>query len=336
MIRKIVKVIKITCVFIVVLFLLEIILRLSSFRLNSIALQKETGIDLGLLDAWHDENVFKLATNGLFYELIPNDEYCINRDGYRGPIVARKRTLDVYRIMVLGDSTAFGAGVEWDETFIHILDNMIERSHIFPVEYINAGVPGYTSLQGMRMFEQKYAQYKPDLVLTYFGHNDVNQIFPYADKELRNVPPNFLKLYDMTSRVRVFRLINYFFIKYIIQKILPLKQRVSAEDYMHNLHAIAQRAQQYGGQVRFIVPTVVDMGNGNSPHLIEKVEIKDKDAIHVHEYFMNGRWEWRDLFLDECHPTKRGHQIIAQAIYEHILREDIFPQQLQNKKNRVA
>jgi len=87
----------------------------------------------------------------------------------RSPPVAEQKAR--FRILVLGDSCAFGLGVNDDQTWPAQLQTLIQQSG-FAAEVINAGVPGYTSFQGMKYLETEGLSLQPDLVVACFGFND--------------------------------------------------------------------------------------------------------------------------------------------------------------------
>jgi lysophospholipase L1-like esterase len=125
-------------------------------------------------------------SNSILYELQPslnvrfkNAQISINKDGYRGRLVSKQKGEDTFRIILLGDSFAFGWGVEEDETFAFHLEQILnKRLEGKPnVEVINFGVPGYSTFQQVALFEEKGMEYKPDAVLVYFVDNDFGMPF---------------------------------------------------------------------------------------------------------------------------------------------------------------
>lgn len=92
-----------------------------------------------------------------------------NSLGFRGPEVGEKG--ETYRILILGDSTTYGIGVNDDETWPFFLQEALDPSgqHI---EVINGGFPGASSLQGLYVLLKKGLLLEPDLVMVGFGLND--------------------------------------------------------------------------------------------------------------------------------------------------------------------
>lgn len=101
----------------------------------------------------------------------------VNQLGVRGAEMGPKRD-DVMRILVLGDSFAFGVGVEDDETFAALLPSVTARLPTVPsaveIETINSGIPGLGAPQQVRWLERHGLAMAPDaIVLAVFLGNDL-------------------------------------------------------------------------------------------------------------------------------------------------------------------
>ncbi len=81
---------------------------------------------------------------------------------------------DTVRIMALGDSFTFGFGVEVEQTYPKQLEQLLnDRGGGAEYEVINAGFPGYSTVQELRYFEEEGRHLEPDLVLIeFFPVND--------------------------------------------------------------------------------------------------------------------------------------------------------------------
>jgi lysophospholipase L1-like esterase len=104
------------------------------------------------------------------YEPVPGRKD-INSLGLRGPEVSAKASGDVFRILLLGDSVAHGFGVADADTFARKLERSLARKR--PVEVLNAAVDGYSPFNQARLFEQRLAELRPNLVLVQTCFNDV-------------------------------------------------------------------------------------------------------------------------------------------------------------------
>jgi hypothetical protein len=100
-----------------------------------------------------------------------------NSSGLRSPEIRFKNPPDI-RIAVLGDSFAFGWGVEEEQAFPRVLERYL--AHLFApleVEVINLGVPGYSTFQEVALFEERILALQPDIALVFFIENDFGMPF---------------------------------------------------------------------------------------------------------------------------------------------------------------
>ena len=94
--------------------------------------------------------------------------FTVNEAGLRGP-APRPRTENTFRILVLGDSMAFGFGVLDDETFSVQLENMLAgRFPSLDVQVLNGSVPGYGTADELAFLKSRGAALDPDLVVVQF------------------------------------------------------------------------------------------------------------------------------------------------------------------------
>lgn len=101
------------------------------------------------------------------------------RDREYGP-----KGADEIRILSLGDSFAFGAGVELDETYAKVLEHKLrERFPQLPISVINAGVAGYGQRQEILAFADLRPVIDPDIVLaTFVAANDAENNAKFDDQ----------------------------------------------------------------------------------------------------------------------------------------------------------
>jgi lysophospholipase L1-like esterase len=98
----------------------------------------------------------------------------IDSRGHRGPeqILASPHP-ERFRILCVGDSVTYGfnvdQGAEWPRRLEALL-NAADPEH--PVEVVNAGVPGWSWVQGLRYVQHEGLALAPDLVIAAHGTND--------------------------------------------------------------------------------------------------------------------------------------------------------------------
>ena len=96
-----------------------------------------------------------------------------NSQGWRDVEHQLQKPVEIFRILVLGDSYMEAGTVAIEESFSRQLESLARRAN-YKVEVINMGVSGYGTLQEHLVFEQFGQQYAPDLVLlAFFTRNDV-------------------------------------------------------------------------------------------------------------------------------------------------------------------
>ncbi len=93
----------------------------------------------------------------------------------RGAPVARRKAPRTYRILVLGDSFAFGFGVEDDETLPEQLERELGGRDA-GVEVLNAAVPGWAADQYLLRLQTTALELEPDLVLLTLSSNDPSDL----------------------------------------------------------------------------------------------------------------------------------------------------------------
>ena len=88
------------------------------------------------------------------------------RDEDRGPT----KSTGIQRIVVIGDSFTYGAGVRLEACYPKVLESLLADG----VDVVNGGVPGYSTAQASSWLKKFGLEYKPDLIiLGFFLGNDV-------------------------------------------------------------------------------------------------------------------------------------------------------------------
>lgn len=97
-----------------------------------------------------------------------------NALAYRGPVVHEAKPAGVYRIILLGGSTAVGYGVNDDQTIDSFMRRFLheQRPHTC-FEVVNLALGGYDSYQDYERMRVDGTRLGPDLVIIHSGINDV-------------------------------------------------------------------------------------------------------------------------------------------------------------------
>lgn len=97
-----------------------------------------------------------------------------NEQGIRGPLVAVPKPPDVYRVLLLGGSTAAGWGVGDSLTIDAYMRRDLDRLEPNKrVEVVSLAVPGYDSYQDLERLRVDGVLLQPDVVILHTGINDV-------------------------------------------------------------------------------------------------------------------------------------------------------------------
>jgi hypothetical protein len=108
-------------------------------------------------------------------ECVPNSQrgaIRINSWGFRGGEVAERPAEGVVRVAVVGDSETFGAALPEEHTLPGALAVALNAQRPARYEVLNLGVPGYNTLQELRVVETKVPRLHPDVVVLYYVLND--------------------------------------------------------------------------------------------------------------------------------------------------------------------
>lgn len=184
-------------VFLLVFMIGEAILRAAAHRANAGVLASA----FTQIEAPSDDpqarliNIIRLTENErIIYELQANleDRYFretrVNTDelGFRvsPPVPTDSRPL--VTVMGIGDSIMFGHGVEDDETYLHVLQELLQEE--YPSRrwrVINSGVPGYNTAMEVETLRTKGLALEPDVVILNIVGNDYAP--PYFVRNEENV-----------------------------------------------------------------------------------------------------------------------------------------------------
>lgn len=131
---------------------------------------------------------------GLGWEIEPNQNaytfsfpVTINSGGFRYREIAQEKPEGVTRILCIGDSLTFGAGVPTEETYPAQLERLLNQyAPSSQFEVINMGVFGYGTWQAVDLLKQKGLKYHPDIVILGFYINDPEDTLRYYGHHLQD------------------------------------------------------------------------------------------------------------------------------------------------------
>jgi lysophospholipase L1-like esterase len=97
----------------------------------------------------------------------------INSRGWRDAEYFLEKPAKVTRIMVIGDSVAFGYGVELEQMFPKVLERELNRQERGSYQVITLGGAGGNTYSQKNIIRDNVPIYRPDLVILAFNLNDI-------------------------------------------------------------------------------------------------------------------------------------------------------------------
>jgi lysophospholipase L1-like esterase len=249
--------------------------------------------------------------------------------GLRWPIHEMSRPDNTFRILTMGCSTTFGWGVADDQSYPAQLEALIHQSGHTDVEVINGGQPGYTSFQGLWLWDEVLRFYEPDLVLVGYVVQDARDA-AYTDRSQAILEGDV----DFMKRNTLYKSKVYLALRSILGKVqIRLKecdradqkcdQRVPTGDYAANLRSLVEKIQDVGATpVIFGYPLEVG-GYTNEHRLILRAAADELEVPHLElqpemEQAARAAKEESVYFYfpeDPGHATADGNGWIAEKVF---------------------
>jgi hypothetical protein len=255
-----------------------------------------------------------------------------------------------YKIALIGDSSAFGWGVLYKNTYAEKLKTNLESYFKNKIEIRNYSVPGYNSYQESICIEKKIINWHPNLIILHYDHNDPDPTLTvtssfldpeYGDNILKSALYKYLKRkikIMQNNNLEIFRQDNdqvAFYDNYRIAG--PLYEK-------HKQALLKIRNDCKKGEIKLLI-LIFDTWIKND------VVFSNKHYLMLHrplvEFFNNAHInyldlypeyqnimdinEWQDLspfWLSEkyqdAHPNESGHKFISDHLSKFIISRNIL------------
>jgi lysophospholipase L1-like esterase len=262
------------------------------------------------------------------------DDIPLNSHGLDSAEFPTRKDTGEFRIIIAGDSSAAGQGVDKQGRFSALLENRLKEKYPGKnIRVINAAFPGYSIFQIKNLTKQTLLTLSPDLLI--LAVNNDTEDSHAQDKNV--VPPeNLAFLMNPLYRSKLYLLfrknmVNREF-KANMEKRKPLEIRVSPEDRENAYKEIIAGVKNKGGKVLIIA---MPSRFNKCPRFDRDKEYKEelgKLAKRENTYFLDLYHQWKSkdsepLFTggeDYIHPNGKGHEEIAGSIFELIVKENII------------
>jgi len=254
-------------------------------------------------------------SDDIIYTLRPhlNDNFTgvnvkTNSLGMRSPERPTEKAPNVYRIALMGDSFAFGWGVEQDKGFAQVMEDSLNSlcKGINRFEVLNFGIPGYATFQEVALFQERALQFKPDAVLFFFVENDFDFPFFIKDKSNSNALMRSLSLGALEGSES--------------QKVR--RELLRGRDPVSSFIKLDEVARQEG-----VVAFLAVNPRKNWRAILKKLSpLRDKTSIRFIEFgdkferiVADNRYTDSDMNLpNDPHPTALRHRIYGELLAQEI------------------
>ena len=265
--------------------------------------------------------------------------FSTNEDGFRDPVPITGKPEGTFRILALGDSVTFGYRVplvfpenldQWDRNgapYPRRIERALRaRQSDIPVEVVTAGIPGFSSHQGRILFEEVVDRVEPDVVLVNFGYNDTTPR-NVEDKSLMPLGGPDVWFRGLAVRSQAFlHLLRWWRGGSSAPPASgPRVPRVSVDDYVANIEAIARGATERGARTVVIAPIFRDPETvpEHSARIAQyRQRLADSLAggetayLVIPELTEAGHPQNQRLFGEMIHPSAIGLELMATSVLE--------------------
>ncbi len=252
--------------------------------------------------------------------------YSINRWGMRDKDYELTPPPSTYRVAVLGASQVVGQGVADNESFEALLEERFNRErgehHSLNYELLNFAYGGYSPIQQVLVLENKALRFAPNALLYFGGSVDPEWSVNFLGAKFADeIEPPYEFLRTLMRRAQV----ELGGPKVAIQqRLTPFSREIVAWAYAHIVSVCREQN---------ILPIYIQIPN--EPGVEESSEdLRALRRIAAEAGFLvvdaTGTFDGMDpkaLQVAEWdrHPNRRGHQLLAEAIYEALRKLDFPP-----------
>lgn len=249
-------------------------------------------------------------------------------NGLRAPLHTEAKPAGAWRVMTLGCSTTFGWGVDDNESYPARLEAILkEGGH--ESEVINAGQPGYTSFQGLWLWDKVLAKYSPDVVVFGYLVQDSRTV-QYSDysQALLQQEDTFLKQ-QLLYKSKVYLWVQ----EQINARQIKAKEsaeggvfRIPPDEYVANIRAFKERAEAVGAKfVLFGFPLERSGYTEGHRQLLHAAADELQVPMYDPQADLERRSASETLYFpeDRGHANAAGNEVIAQGMAQFLVSSQL-------------
>jgi len=276
-----------------------------------------------------------------------NSDFFHNTKGLRDFEYSLEKPLNTFRILLLGDSVAYGVGVTINKTYAKVLEKMLNNNSIIRFEVLNGGVGGYNTYQEYLWLEHIGSIYNPDMIIVGYLFNDIivtNMIEKKSLSETKSIYSVHVEGNPFPVVVPLPRKINDFMMekfksyKYFNMLSYSLLTKLNREFDFYNYNDGRELTKQAVDKLKsYVIENNQSLLFVNFPILDYS---RDPQEILALDILKEKQVEYLDLFSsfqsddirklriernDVTHPNGLGHAIAANEIYNYLLNNCLIP-----------
>ncbi len=274
-----------------------------------------------------------------------------NSLGFRGPELSENKATGTFRILVFGDSSSFGWGVNQDQMYSELLAQQLTPGSLATqsdktfsaVEVGNFAIPGDSSEYGSLIFDQFASHYHPDLVILGFGANDAKKVVTSHTAQVSSFKEsaNSSAIRKILQRSAFVRVLTHLLAPKPTAVPNQLVTAVERKRYRSNLVRMGESAKAAGAQTLLLSLCTPAQYRRSAAAIAKRKGFLQLDGqellleslpkIQSAEIYATKAQALRKdlgtllsqeplLYVssDGCHPNAIGHEIIAQGLLEVI------------------
>jgi hypothetical protein len=217
----------------------------------------------------------------------------ISSQGLRDDEVSIPKPEGTLRILVLGDSVAYGRAVSMNKTFPNRLESLL-REQFGSAEVINAGVSGYTAYNELQYYLSKGREFEPDIVIIAFCMNDVvnpRLHWNYTKEKIVAIPDEAIPNHD-----------------YDLNHILPKMQELKLKKKKKPLLEYSQLYNFLKLRMSWLFQKQISDPPDGMPKIPTYITGEDSLSIEVLLNETSPEWQWLISIYSQLHNAVRADQ----------------------------
>ena len=291
-------------------------------------------------------NLFLTVRNyssALMIDKLPAWTIRSDAQGFRAPSQEPVATEPSARtVHVLGDSSSFGWGVNYEKTYSSVLVGKLNAdSSSTRYKLRNLSLPGFSSFQGNLLWEDFATVKNGDWVILSFGWNDST---PSLETDSQKYKSRTSLLGSINWNLRHFSLYRWMRTWSLPESTIVKKKdigvRVPTTQYRENIEALVAKIRQKGAKPLWVSVCNFNDHQSTAKKIVENMKtpffdfpsalkpfiptVPERFPKRFVTYFeaygegMKTNPMLLFLFPDRCHPNEIGHELMAEVLFEAI------------------